>query len=204
VTNLGSDVWSRVLTQLDNPSVGSVAEATADSFDLNISDAYDGVKKALTERTLTEEDTGGAFSTVRLATDNETTETPKTDVHKSEESGNGARTTEQAAAIRTPRHRSTRKIAQRLIARLPAAGSNSISVTQTSVSRKTPKAAALTSVLSFLPSVPTGWKTGSHSSTGMTSATPRPARSTPSRSSTSAGSVGTSRFRPPARVSTDV
>ncbi|WP_418280829.1 hypothetical protein [Halorubrum sp. DTA98] len=75
MTDLGRDAWSRLLAQLDDPPVGTVAEALADARDVEIGAAYDAVEAAIDDGTLVEEDTGGAFDTVRLA--DETPEPPE-------------------------------------------------------------------------------------------------------------------------------
>lgn len=68
--------WARLLEQLDEPPLGTVAEALADARDLDIGAAYDAVEEALAEGALVEEDTGAAFEVVRTAPD--TSEPPET------------------------------------------------------------------------------------------------------------------------------
>ena len=65
--DLDRDDWATLLAQLDDPPVGTVAEALADARDLDVLDAYDVVEEALAEDVLAETDTGGAFEAVRLA-----------------------------------------------------------------------------------------------------------------------------------------
>ena len=67
MTDLDRDDWATLLAQLDDPPVGTVAEALADARDLDVLDAYDVVEEALAEDVLSETDTGGAFEAVRLA-----------------------------------------------------------------------------------------------------------------------------------------
>ena len=76
---LERDDWARLLDQLDNPAVGVVAEALADSRDVEVLDAYDVVETAVDEGDLLEEDAGGALPVVRLPETDETPETADTD-----------------------------------------------------------------------------------------------------------------------------
>ena len=71
------EAWGRLLAQLDEPPVGTVAEALADARDLEIGAAYDAVKAAVDDGPLIETDTGGAFDAVRLAEDAEPPEPPE-------------------------------------------------------------------------------------------------------------------------------
>jgi putative DNA primase/helicase len=66
VTDLDRDTWGRLLDQLDDPPIGTVAEGLADARDLDVLDAYDVVEEAIDEGELLEEDTGAAFGAVRL------------------------------------------------------------------------------------------------------------------------------------------
>ena len=77
MTDLGREDWATLLAQLDEPPVGTVAEALADVRDLNVLDAYDAVEEAIDDGPLVETDTGAAFGAVRLAEDedDETAET---------------------------------------------------------------------------------------------------------------------------------
>ncbi|WP_066417047.1 hypothetical protein [Halorubrum aethiopicum] len=75
-SDLGHDAWSRLLEQLDDPPVGTVAEALADARDLDVGVAYDRVEEALAEGVLVEEEDGSAFGVVRL---DETAETSDSD-----------------------------------------------------------------------------------------------------------------------------
>ncbi|MUW14788.1 hypothetical protein GJ633_09015 [Halorubrum sp. CBA1125] len=68
----GRETWSRLLAQLDDPPVGTVAEALADARDLDVGGAYDRVEEALAEGVLVEEDDGSAFGAVRVAEEDET------------------------------------------------------------------------------------------------------------------------------------
>ena len=72
------DGWERLLAQLDDPPLGTVAEALADARDLDVLDAYDVVEEAIDGGELVEEDTGAAFGAVRLPEDDEPAETPET------------------------------------------------------------------------------------------------------------------------------
>ena len=75
-TGLTLDNWARLLAQLDDPPVGTVAEALADARDLDVLDAYDVVEEAIDDGPLVETDTGAAFGAVRLVDeDAETAET---------------------------------------------------------------------------------------------------------------------------------
>ncbi|MFY4815027.1 hypothetical protein ACOJIV_20380 [Haloarcula sp. AONF1] len=66
MTEIDPERWSQLLAPLDDPAVGAVAEAVADGVGLDVLDAYDVVEEAIEEGDLVEEDTGGAFETVRL------------------------------------------------------------------------------------------------------------------------------------------
>jgi len=69
MTDVTRDDWATLLEQLDEPPVGTVAEALADARDLDVGPAYDAVEDALEHGPLTELDAGGAFPTVRLEDD---------------------------------------------------------------------------------------------------------------------------------------
>jgi len=56
--------WARLLTNLDDPAVGQVAEAFADATDTSVSRAYDRVEVALEDGDLVERDRGGAFGVI--------------------------------------------------------------------------------------------------------------------------------------------
>jgi hypothetical protein len=73
---LDREAWGRLLAQLDEPPLGTVAEALADARGLEIGAAYDAVEAAVDDGPLVETDTGAAFDTVRL--DEEEDETPET------------------------------------------------------------------------------------------------------------------------------
>ena len=60
------EVWKQLLTQLDDPSVGTIAEELSDTRDIDIGTAYDVTKEAIRDGILIEVETGGAFSSVRL------------------------------------------------------------------------------------------------------------------------------------------
>ncbi|OYR75157.1 hypothetical protein [Halorubrum ezzemoulense] len=76
--DLGREAWGRLLAQLDDPPVGTVAEALADARELEIGAAYDAVEAAIDGGTLVEADTGGAFGAVRLAEGDEPAKTAGT------------------------------------------------------------------------------------------------------------------------------
>ena len=67
MTALDREGWATLLAQLDDPPLGTVAEALADARDLDILGAYDVVEEAIADGDLVEEDTGAAFGAVRLA-----------------------------------------------------------------------------------------------------------------------------------------
>ena len=78
MTSIDREGWGTLLGQLDDPPLGTVAEALADARDLDVLDAYDVVEEAIDDGDLVEEDTGAAFGAVRLPEDDEPAETPET------------------------------------------------------------------------------------------------------------------------------
>jgi len=75
--DLSRDDWERLLDGLDDPAVGTVAEALADARDLEVGAAYDAVEAAIDDADLVTEETGSAFDAVRLPETDETPETTK-------------------------------------------------------------------------------------------------------------------------------
>jgi hypothetical protein len=76
MSEIGREEWRRLLSQLDEPAIGAVAEGVANVFDVDILDAYDLVEDAVADGDLIEEDTGGAFPAVRVNEGIEVEESP--------------------------------------------------------------------------------------------------------------------------------
>ena len=60
------EVWNQLLTQLDDPSVGTIAEELSDTRDIDIGTAYDVTEEAIRDGILIEVETSGTFSLVQL------------------------------------------------------------------------------------------------------------------------------------------
>ena len=98
MTDLSREAWSCLLEQLDDPPVGTVAEALANARKLDIGTAYDAVEDAIDGGILVKEVTGGAFNTVRVA---EADESP--DSGEKEDRGTGSEPSDpQGEAVETP------------------------------------------------------------------------------------------------------
>jgi len=66
VRELTRDDWSQLLTQLNNPRVGAVAEVLADVRDISVFDAYGVVEDAFDKGNLVKESTGSEPPVIRL------------------------------------------------------------------------------------------------------------------------------------------
>jgi DNA-binding transcriptional ArsR family regulator len=89
MTDLDRSDWRRVLTGLEDPAVGRVAEGLADVLDIDVHDAYDAVDDAIDGGVLVEEECESSFSAVRLA-DDDPDETPDTAALDTREGGSEA------------------------------------------------------------------------------------------------------------------
>ena len=77
MSDLDREDWATLLDGLEEPPLGTVAEALADARDLDVGAAYDRVEAAVDDDLLVEEDVGGAFGAIRVADTDETGDDPQ-------------------------------------------------------------------------------------------------------------------------------